>query len=103
MNGALEAFEALNLATINVVSFGMVATGGVLCALDVNSLEDMRRYVRGGLGVDGTGRTEKEVEEELEEWIVSVLGRKAEKQIRKEVDARRESNTPVNEAGTDKT
>lgn len=46
VNGAGDAFEALSLATLNVCSFAMMATGGVLYALDINSVEDMRRYVR---------------------------------------------------------
>lgn len=46
VNGAGDAFEALSLATLNVCSFAMMATGGVLYALDINSVEDMRRYVK---------------------------------------------------------
>lgn len=83
VNGALEAFEALNLATINVVSFSMMAAGGTLWAFDIQSLEDMRRKIRGGSGIDGTGRTERDAEEEFEEWIASVLARKDEKEKRR--------------------
>lgn len=43
-------------------------------------MEDLRRKIRGGLGVDGTGRTEKEVEQEVEEWFVDVLTRKEDKE-----------------------
>ncbi|KAI9767353.1 MAG: hypothetical protein M1840_005762 [Geoglossum simile] len=80
VNGAIEAFEALNIATANVASFTMMATGGMLYAFDISSLADLRRKVRGGLGVDGTGRTEKDGEEEFEEWLASVLARKGEKE-----------------------
>lgn len=76
VNGAIEAIEALNIATINVVSVSMVFVGGALCALNVNSLDDMRRLIRGGTGADGTGRTETDLEAELEEWIAGVLDRK---------------------------
>lgn len=68
VNGAGDAFEALSLATLNVCSFAMMATGGVLYALDINSVEDMRRYVKKGMGT-GTVRDE-EVEREVEEWVV---------------------------------
>ncbi|KAI9778272.1 MAG: hypothetical protein M1839_008296 [Geoglossum umbratile] len=87
VNGAMEAFEALNIATINVTSFAVMATGGMLYAFDISSLADLRRKVRGGLGVDGT---EKDAEEEFEGWLASVLARKREKDIRKELtDERR--------------
>jgi hypothetical protein len=79
----MEAFEALNVATINVASYAMMMTGGLLWAFDISSLEDMRRKVRGGLGVDGTGRGERDVEEEFEEWLASTLERKKEKERRK--------------------
>lgn len=80
VNGAVEALEALNIATINVVSVAMVTTGAGLWFFDINSLADMRRKVRGGLGVDGTGRSEEDAEEEFEEWIVSTLARKERKE-----------------------
>ncbi|KAK0510035.1 hypothetical protein JMJ35_007429 [Cladonia borealis] len=83
INGAFEAFEALNLATINVTSFMMMVVGGMGWALDISGLEDLRRLVRGGLGVDGTGRGESEVEEEWEEWLAGVLKRKEEKEKRR--------------------
>jgi hypothetical protein len=89
VNGAIEAVEALNLATINVVSLAMVAVGGTMYALDVNSIDDVRRLVRGGAGVDGTGRTEGDLEQELEEWVASVLDRK---ERRKETDRTKFAN-----------
>ncbi|KAI9858290.1 MAG: hypothetical protein M1813_007565 [Trichoglossum hirsutum] len=89
VNGAMESFEALNIATINVTSFAMMATGGVLYAFDISSLADLRRKVRGGMGIDdGTGRSEKDAEEEFEEWLAGVLARKSEKESR-ERDAQR--------------
>lgn len=89
MNGAIEAFEALNLATLNVCAGGMAATGAVLYALDVNSIEDLRRFVRGGWsGTAGEkSKTDQELEEDLEEWIVMVLGRKADKQIKSQLES----------------
>ena len=84
MNGGFEAFEALNIATINVASFMMMMTGGLLWSLDISGLDDMRRMVRGRLGVDGIARSEQDVEEELEEWLAGVLTRKDEKEKRKD-------------------
>jgi hypothetical protein len=81
VNGAIEAFEALNIATINVLSVGMMLGGGLLYALDISSLDDMRRQVRTSIGVDGP-RTDEDAEKEIEEWIASVLnkGSKSEKE-----------------------
>ncbi|MCJ1303759.1 hypothetical protein MMC08_006570 [Hypocenomyce scalaris] len=84
VNGAMEAFEALTIATMNVTSFAMMMTGGALWAFDISSLEDLRRKVRGGLGVDGTGRGESDVEQEFEEWLATVLARKEEKEKARE-------------------
>ena len=61
----------------------MMVVGGMGWALDISGLEDLRRLVRGGLGVDGTGRGESEVEEEWEEWLAGVLKRKEEKEKRR--------------------
>ena len=55
-------------------------TGGAAWAFDVSTLEDLRRKVRGGLGVDGSGRDEQEVEAEFEEWLATVLARKEDKE-----------------------
>ncbi|KAI9720712.1 MAG: hypothetical protein M1828_005592 [Chrysothrix sp. TS-e1954] len=78
-SGPLLAIEALTLATLNVISLGMLLSGGILTYFAIDSLEDLRRKVRGGLGVDGTGRSEQELEEEMEEWVVGVLARREEK------------------------
>ncbi|KAH2911690.1 hypothetical protein KXV75_008003 [Aspergillus fumigatus] len=88
VNGAGDAFEALSLATLNVCSFAMMATGGVLYALDINSVKDMRRYVKKGMGT-GTVRDE-EVEREVEEWVAKVLGEKFGVELKKEKEKEKE-------------
>ena len=72
VNGAVEAFEALNIATINVLSVGMMVGGGLLYAFDISSLEDMRQYVRKTIGVNGP-RSDEDAEKEIEEWIARTL------------------------------
>lgn len=84
VNGALEAFEALNIATINVLSVGMMASGGLLWAFDISTTDELRRKIRGGMGIDGPEGSEKNAEEDIEEWIATVLARKEEKQKKKE-------------------
>jgi hypothetical protein len=93
VNGAVEALDALSIATINVFSVGMMMTGGLLYALDISSIDDMRRKVRGTIRPEETG-TDKEAEEEIEKWfstLLEKLGRKdmiepkgAEKELKDE-------------------
>lgn len=90
VDGAMEAFEALTIASVNVFSLGIMFTGGVLWAFDISSLEDMRRKLRGGLGMDGEGR-ESAAQEEMEEWLATVLARKDEKERQKQVTKDRHS------------
>ncbi|KAJ5111033.1 hypothetical protein N7532_001568 [Penicillium argentinense] len=89
-NGAMEAFEALNLATINVMSFGMMTAGGIMYMLDVNGVDDMRRIMRGGLEGAAAGKSDEELEKEVTDWVASVLGDRFEKQLEKERAKKRE-------------
>lgn len=84
VNGAMEAFEALNIATINVLSLGMMTVGGLLYAFDISSVDDMRRNVRTRLGVDGV-QTDQEAEEEIEGLFASILSNKLVKEKLKEM------------------
>lgn len=100
VSGPLEALEALNLATINVVSLAMVGAGATMYALDVNTLDDMRRYARRGLGLDGPGtgtgtgtrKEDEELGEELEQWLSSVLGMKEVKEIKERARRKQEED-----------
>lgn len=95
-NGAMDSFEALSLATINVFSFGMMTTGGIMCMLNVNSVEDMRRIMRGGLEGAAAGKSDEELEKEVTEWVASVLGDRFEKQLEKERAKKREQGDEKN-------
>jgi predicted RNase H-like HicB family nuclease len=83
-SGPILAIEALTVASMNVFSWAIMATGGALWYFDIASMEDLRRSIRGGMGVDGTGRTEEEAEQEMEEWLATVLSRKDDKRTREE-------------------
>lgn len=95
-SGAIDALEALNLATINVVSGAMVMLGGAMYATGVEGISDAQRLVRGAMGISGgqnggTGvRSDVEVEEELEEWVAGVLQRKERKEAARARDGRRD-------------
>ncbi|KAF7594815.1 hypothetical protein BBP40_008144 [Aspergillus hancockii] len=91
VSGGAEAFEALNLATLNVLSLGMAATGGVMCALNVNGIDDMRNFVRKGFYSDEGDVTgaDKELEAEVEAWVGNVLGEKFGIELKKEKERER--------------
>lgn len=102
-SGAVLAVEALALASINVFAWGMTGVGAILWTFDIRSMDDLRRKVRGGLGIDGSGRTEQEVEEETEEWIVSVLARKESKERSTEIARNRDGReTAKNDRGRER-
>ncbi|KAF4809203.1 hypothetical protein CGCF415_v003909 [Colletotrichum fructicola] len=70
--GSLIALEALNLATLNVVSFGMMMTGGAAWAFDISSVEDLRAMARRSIH-GAAGQTDEAAEREFEEWAARVL------------------------------
>ncbi|RPA78903.1 hypothetical protein BJ508DRAFT_150727 [Ascobolus immersus RN42] len=75
-NAALEAVEALNLASLNVVSFAMMLVGGGMVAMDVTNMEELRERVRGWAGeTEQSGEERRREEEEWEEWMVGILAR----------------------------
>ena len=96
--------EALSLATVNLAGFAMMMVGGIGWAADISGVEELRRKVRGGRGVDGSGRSERDVEEEFEEWVAGVLDRKERKEAgrRGRVDGRGEGEVVRNERGKER-
>lgn len=76
INGGLEAFEALSVATINVMSVGIMAAGGFSYAFDISSMDDIRKSVKSSIAVGSAGGSDQETEKEVEEWFASILGRK---------------------------
>lgn len=73
VGASLDAFEALTLATMNVASFGVMMVGGAAWAADISSVEELRTRVKAKLNPEG--KTDAEEEEDLEEWMASVLAR----------------------------
>ncbi|KAI6247305.1 hypothetical protein HI914_04207 [Erysiphe necator] len=77
INGAMDALEALNLATLNICSVALMTTGGMLWALDISSLDDVkkRRYIN---TTKQTDPTQKDVlsEQVIEDWLTSLFERK---------------------------
>ncbi|KAI0401572.1 hypothetical protein F4802DRAFT_421499 [Xylaria palmicola] len=71
----LIALEALNLATLNVVGFAVMMTGGLSWAFDVSNIDDLRSLARKHIGPSG-GQTDEEAEKEIQEFLAKFLHRK---------------------------
>lgn len=80
----------------------MMMTGGMLWAFDISSMEDLQKKVRGGLGADGSGRGEAELEKEFEEWLATVLARKEDKEQAKKQGGVLEEVKRMNERGKER-
>ncbi|KAK6496456.1 hypothetical protein TWF481_002474 [Arthrobotrys musiformis] len=78
-NTGIDAFEALNIASLGVFSVGMMTIGAGMYVADVVNVDEMRRLLRSKYGMEGR-MSEMDVEEEMEEWIASVLARKDRKE-----------------------
>ena len=78
--GSLLAAEALNLATLNVVSFFSMMVGGLSWGLDISSVDDLRAYAQRHTQTDGVaqGMTDEEAEKEMEMWMATLLDKKDE-------------------------
>ena len=77
VNGALEALEALGVATVTAVSWTAMLTGGLLWALDVDGkLVELRARVRGRLGLPDGVQDEAQREVDALVEAVKPWGRK---------------------------
>lgn len=72
VNGAMDALDAFNLATVNVIGSAIMLTGGTMWALNISTLEDLRSKVRHRVGTGDEQRSDQEIEE----WLAEVLARK---------------------------
>ncbi|KAI9821472.1 MAG: hypothetical protein M1832_003318 [Thelocarpon impressellum] len=84
----MEALEALNLATLHVASAGMMLVGGGLWVFDIGSMAELRGRFRAAIGVED--REDKGADEEMEEWLATVLKRKEGKEKRRSKDGEEE-------------
>ncbi|CAN8100682.1 unnamed protein product [Discula destructiva] len=71
----LVALEALGLATLNVMSFGVMLTGGLMFAFDISNVDELRSKARSSL-YGPNGVVDEAAEQEVEDWIVDVLSRR---------------------------
>lgn len=71
----LVAVEALGLATLNVMSFGVMLTGGLMFAFDISNVEELRMKARRSL-YGPNGVVDEAAEQQVEDWIVDVLSKR---------------------------
>jgi hypothetical protein len=67
VDGGLEAIKAFGMATVNVFSWSIMFTGGVLWATNTSGLEEIRARLKVGLGLTEAER--KDSQEIVGEWI----------------------------------
>jgi hypothetical protein len=72
--GALLGIHAFGLATLNVVSFAVLLTGGLSWAFDLSSVEDLRIRTRASLQRPG-GEVSPEDEKEFEQMIDNLMAK----------------------------
>ncbi|AEO65140.1 6dcc02c9-9c58-426b-91fc-9169048b2c92 [Thermothielavioides terrestris] len=70
----LVAVEALNLATLNTISFAIMAAGGVSWAFDISTMDDLRRITRRSLEAAAGGTIDEAAEQEVAAWFAKTLG-----------------------------
>lgn len=66
-----DACQALNLATINCVSVGIMALGGAMWTFDIANLKEARAVLRRRLHYDRIYESEDEVPNTLSEMIAA--------------------------------
>jgi hypothetical protein len=71
-DGGLVAVEALGLATLNTMGFGIMATGGLSWAFDLSSVEELRAAARKQI-IGEAGDVDEAAEREVAEYFAKIL------------------------------
>lgn len=104
-DGAVVAVEALQIATINTASWALMAFGGLSWALDVSSLDELKRYTRTHTRGD-PDLTDQEVEEKFQQDLLELMSKymsesQVESLLQKAVDGKRVGTKSEDSSGTD--
>jgi hypothetical protein len=84
-----DAIQALNLATMNCVSVGIMALGGILWTFDISSLREAQASLRGRLNYDSIYRSEENIPRSFSELIAA----SGEMRIKEEADDNDDDNS----------
>lgn len=71
----LLAAHAFSLATLNVMSFGVLLVGGISWAFNLSSVEELRQRTRESIARDSAVPTNPDEEKALEEMMDSLLAK----------------------------
>ncbi|KAL2255532.1 hypothetical protein VTK26DRAFT_3179 [Humicola hyalothermophila] len=92
----MVAIEALNLATLNTLSFFVMVAGGVSWALNISSVDDLKRITRRSIMRSAAGASDVEAEKQVIEWVAKTFGieAKAEEQTQGQGQGREKEQRP---------
>lgn len=74
IDGSIEALEALSVASINVASISLMLTGGLMWALDISTMDDMRQKYHAKMGSLAEEKNPED-EKQMEEWVAAMMAR----------------------------
>jgi len=82
VNGALEALDALGIATINVFSYGIMFGGGALWASNTSTVAELKRKIQIPLDL-GTGKESGDKPDDglIESWPAAALALQEEERL----------------------
>lgn len=80
INGALEALDALGIATINVFSYGIMFSGGLLWAFNISTLAEFKNRVKMPLDLESGEQKGNELEDGAGTWLAAAIVIKEEKE-----------------------
>jgi hypothetical protein len=80
INGAMEALDALGIATINVFSYGIMLGGGLLWAFNISTLAELKNRVKMPLDVGSGEETGNESEDGTGTWLAAAIVLKEEEE-----------------------
>ena len=83
INTALEALDALGIATINVFSYGIMFGGGLLWAFNISTLAELRNRVKMPVDLDSGAETGNKLEDGAETWLAAAIVIKEEEERQK--------------------
>jgi hypothetical protein len=80
INGALEALDALGIATINVFSYGIMFGGGLLWAFNISTLAELKNRIKSPLDLKGGEETGNNSEDDTGTWLAAAIVLKEEEE-----------------------
>jgi len=80
INGALEALDALGIATINVFSYGIMFGGGLLWAFNISTLAELKNRIKMPLDLESGEENGNNSEDYAGNWLAAAIVIKEEEE-----------------------